>query len=281
MKEQELNLREPNDNLDGLFQMILNHISTHHDDYDIAVEYSYYKKNKDPLDNFDGHYYWSDVDEQLDRVREQIRSAIYKVFQEADRSFDDRVIYFLGRQFMKFLKEKAYKLKREGRKIYHKTVESDCKPDMDCVFMTLDSKKLNYKEFVKWFYNCEKQEQICIRTLYSILPILKLFAYKYNHNEDKKILQQQADIIINLHERFNQEAYDENEEYDIINALSKEYVTKDEIFDIVVGELFGDSSDNPLTDKAILFVVHKVETKLDSWIKKDNALEEENQSEEE
>lgn len=276
MKEQELNLKEPTDSLEGLFQMIFNRIETHHNDYDIAVEYSYYKKNKDPLENYDSNYCWSDVDKQLDHVREQIRHVIYKVFQEADDSFDDRVVWFLGRQFMKFLKEKAYKLKREGRKIYHKTVESDCKPDMDCVFMVLDSKKLNYKEFVEWFYNCEKQDQICIRTLYSILPILKLFAYKYNHNEDKKVLQQQADIIIDLHRRFNREAYDEDEEYDIINAFSKEYVTKNEIFDIVVGELFGDSSDNPLTDKAILFVVHKIETKLDGWIKKDNVLEEEN-----
>ena len=276
MKEQELNLKEPTDSLEGLFQMIFNRIETHHNDYDIAVEYSYYKKNKDPLENYAGHYCWTEVDKQLDRVCEQIRHVIYKVFQEADDSFDDRVVWFLGRQFMKFLKEKAYKLKREGRKIYHKTVESDCKPDMDCVFMVLDSKKLNYKEFVKWFYNCEKQDQICIRTLYSILPILKLFAYKYNHNEDKKVLQQQADIIIDLHRRFNREAYDEDEEYDIINAFSKEYVTKNEIFDIVVGELFGDSSDNPLTDKAILFVVHKIETKLDGWIKKDNVLEEEN-----
>lgn len=274
MQEQELKLREPNENLEGLFQMILNHIETHHNDYDIAVEYSYYKKNKDPLENYAGHYCWTEVDEQLDRVREQIRSAIDKAFQDADRSFDDRVIYFLGRQFMKFLKEKAYKLKRDGRKIYHETVESDCKPDMDCVFMTLDSKKLNYKEFVKWFYNCEKQEQICIRTLYSILPILKLFAYKYNHNEDKKVLQQQADIIIDLHRRFNRETYDEDEEYDIINAFSKEYVTKDEPFDIVVGELLGDSPDNALMQKITLFVVPKKETKLDAWITNEDILEE-------
>lgn len=274
MQEQELKLREPNENLDGLFQMILNHIETHHNNYDIAVEYSYYKKNKDPLENYAGHYCWTEVDKQLDRVREQIRSAIDKAFQEADRSFDDRVVYFLGRQFMKFLKEKAYKLKREGRKIYHKTVESDCKPDMDCVFMTLDSKKLNYKEFVKWFYNCEKQEQICIRTLYSILPILKLFAYKYNHNEDKKVLQQQADIIIDLHRRFNRETYDEDEEYDIINAFSKEYVTKDEPFDIVVGELLGDSPDNALMQKITLFVVPKKETKLDAWLANKDSLEE-------
>ena len=274
MQEQELKLREPNENLDGLFQMILNHIETHHNDYDIAVEYSYYKKNKDPLENYAGHYCWTEVDKQLDRVREQIRSAIDKAFQESDRSFDDRVVYFLGRQFMKFLKEKAYKLKREGRKIYHETVESDCKPDMDCVFMTLDSKKLNYKEFVKWFYNCEKQEQICIRTLYSILPILKLFAYKYNHNEDKKVLQQQADIIIDLHRRFNRETYDEDEEYDIINAFSKEYVTKDEPFDIVVGELLGDSPDNALMQKITLFVVPKKETKLDAWLANKDLLEE-------
>ena len=274
MQEQELKLREPNENLDGLFQMILNRIETHHNDYDIAVEYSYYKKNKDPLENYAGHYCWTEVDKQLDRVREQIRSAIDKAFQEADRSFDDRVVYFLGRQFMKFLKEKVYKLKREGRKIYHETVESDCKPDMDCVFMTLDSKKLNYKEFVKWFYNCEKQEQICIRTLYSILPILKLFAYKYNHNEDKKVLQQQADIIIDLHRRFNRETYDEDEEYDIINAFSKEYVTKDELFDIVVGELLGDSPDNALMQKITLFVVPKKETKLDAWLANKDLLEE-------
>ena len=274
MQEQELKLREPNENLDGLFQMILNHIETHHNDYDIAVEYSYYKKNKDPLENFDSNYCWSNGDDQLDRVRTYIRIAIYKAFQEADRSFDDRVVYFLGREFMKFLKEKVYKLKREGRKIYHKTVESDCKPDMDCVFMTLDSKKLNYKEFVKWFYNCEKQEQICIRTLYSILPILKLFAYKYNHNEDKKVLQQQADIIIDLHRRFNRETYDEDEEYDIINAFSKEYVTKDEPFDIVVGELLGDSPDNALMQKITLFVVPKKETKLDAWLANKDSLEE-------
>lgn len=274
MQEQELKLREPNENLEGLFQMILNRIETHHKDYDIAVEYSYYKKNKDPLENYAGHYCWTEVDKQLDRVREQIRSAIDKAFQEADRSFDDRVVYFLGRQFMKFLKEKVYKLKREGRKIYHETVESDCKPDMDCVFMTLDSKKLNYKEFVKWFYNCEKQEQICIRTLYSILPILKLFAYKYNHNEDKKVLQEQADIIIDLHRRFNRETYDEDEEYDIINAFSKEYVTKDEPFDIVVGELLGDSPDNALMQKITLFVVPKKETKLDAWLANKDSLEE-------
>ena len=274
MQEQELNLRKPNDNLDGLFQLVFDDIETHHSDYDIAVEYSYYKKNKDPLENYAGHYCWTEVDKQLDRVREQIRSTIDKAFQEADRSFDDRVVYFLGRQFMKFLKEKVYKLKREGRKIYHETVESDCKPDMDCVFMTLDSKKLNYKEFVKWFYNCEKQEQICIRTLYSILPILKLFAYKYNHNEDKKVLQQQANIIIDLHRRFNRETYDEDEEYDIINAFSKEYVTKDEPFDIVVGELLGDSPDNALMQKITLFVVPKVETKLDGWIASEDLLEE-------
>lgn len=274
MQEQELNLREPNEKLEGLFQMILNHIETHHNDYDIAVEYSYYKKNKDPLENFDSNYYWSNGDEQLDRVRTYIRIAIYKAFQEADKSFDDRVVYFLGRQFMKFLKEKAYKLKREGRKIYHETIESACKPDMDCVFMTLDSKKLNYKEFVKWFYNCEKQDQICIRTLYSILPILKLFAYKYNHNEDKKVLQQQADIIIDLHRRFNREIYDGDEEYDIINAFSKEYVTKDEPFDIVVGELLGDSPDNALMQKITLFVVPKKETKLDAWLANKDSLEE-------
>lgn len=274
MQEQELKLREPNESLEGLFQMILNHIETHHNDYDIAVEYSYYKKNKDPLENYAGHYCWTEVDEQLDRVRTYIRIAIYKAFQDTDRSFDDRVVYFLGRQFMKFLKEKVYKLKREGRKIYHETVESDCKPDMDCVFMTLDSKKLNYKEFVKWFYNCEKQDQICIRTLYSILPILKLFAYKYNHNEDKKVLQQQADIIIDLHRRFNRETYDEDEEYDIINAFSKEYVTKDEPFDIVVGELLGDSPDNALMQKPILFVVPKKETKLDAWLANKDLLEE-------
>ena len=274
MQEQELKLREPNENLEGLFQMILNRIETHHNDYDIAVEYSYYKKNKDPLENYAGHYCWTEVDKQLDRVREQIRSAIYRIFRKYNRTFDDRVVWFLGRQFMKFLKEKAYKLKREGRKIYHETIESDCKPDMDCVFMTLDSKKLNYKEFVKWFYNCEKQEQICIRTLYSILPILKLFAYKYNHNEDKKVLQQQADIIIDLHRRFNRETYDEDEEYDIINAFSKEYVTKDELFDIVVGELLGDSPDNALMQKITLFVVHKVETKLDGWIASEDLLEE-------
>lgn len=274
MQEQELKLREPNENLDGLFQMILNHIETHHNDYDIAVEYSYYKKNKDPLENFDSNYCWSNGDEQLDRVRTYIRIAIYKAFQEADRSFDDRVVYFLGREFMKFLKEKVYKLKREGRKIYHKIVESDYRKDMDCVFMTLDSKKLNYKEFVKWFYNCEKQEQICIRTLYSILPILKLFAYKYNHNEDKKVLQQQADIIIDLHRRFNRETYDEDEEYDIINAFSKEYVTKDEPFDIVVGELLGDSPDNALMQKITLFVVPKKETKLDAWLANKDILEE-------
>lgn len=274
MQEQELKLREPNENVEGLFQMILNHIETHHNDYDIAVEYSYYKKNKDPLENFDSNYYWSNGDEQLDRVRTYIRIAIYKAFQEADKSFDDRVVYFLGRQFMKFLKEKAYKLKREGRKIYHETIESDCKLDMDCVFMTLDSKKLNYKEFVKWFYNCEKQDQICIRTLYSILPILKLFAYKYNHNEDKKVLQQQADIIIDLHRRFNRETYDGDEEYDIINAFSKEYVTKDEPFDIVVGELLGDSPDNALMQKITLFVVPKKETKLDAWLANKDSLEE-------
>ena len=274
MQEQELKLREPNDSLEELFQMILNHIETHHNDYDIAVEYSYYKKNKDPLENYAGHYCWTEVDEQLDRVRTYIRIAIYKAFQDTDKSFDDRVVYFLGRQFMKFLKEKVYKLKREGRKIYHETVESDCKPDMDCVFMTLDLKKLNYKEFVKWFYNCEKQEQICIRTLYSILPILKLFAYKYNHNEDKKVLQQQADIIIDLHRRFNRESYDEDEEYDIINAFSKEYVTKDEPFDIVVGELLGDSPDNALMQKITLFVVPKKETKLDAWLANKDLLEE-------
>lgn len=274
MQEQELNLRKPNDNLDGLFQLVFDDIETHHSDYDIAVEYSYYKKNKDPLENYAGHYCWTEVDKQLDRVREQIRSAIYRIFRKYNRTFDDRVVWFLGRQFMKFLKEKAYKLKREGRKIYHETVESDCKPDMDCVFMTLDLKKLNYKEFVKWFYNCEKQEQICIRTLYSILPILKLFAYKYNHNEDKKVLQQQADIIIDLHRRFNRETYDEDEEYDIINAFSKEYVTKDELFDIVVGELLGDSPDNALMQKITLFVVHKVETKLDGWIASEDLLEE-------
>lgn len=274
MQEQELNLRKPNDNLDGLFQLVFDDIETHHSDYDIAVEYSYYKKNKDPLENYAGHYCWTEVDKQLDRVREQIRSAIYRIFRKYNRTFDDRVVWFLGRQFMKFLKEKAYKLKREGRKIYHETIESDCKPDMDCVFMTLDSKKLNYKEFVKWFYNCEKQEQICIRTLYSILPILKLFAYKYNHNEDKKVLQQQADIIIDLHRRFNRETYDEDEEYDIINAFSKEYVTKDELFDIVVGELLGDSPDNALMQKITLFVVPKVETKLDGWIASEDLLEE-------
>ena len=274
MQEQELKLREPNEKLEGLFQMILNHIETHHNDYDIAVEYSYYKKNKDPLENYAGHYCWTEVDKQLDRVREQIRSAIYRIFRKYNRTFDDRVVYFLGRQFMKFLKEKAYKLKREGRKIYHKTVESDCKPDMDCVFMVLDLKKLNYKEFVKWFYNCEKQDQICIRTLYSILPILKLFTYKYNHNEDKKVLQQQADIIIDLHRRFNRETYDEDEEYDIINAFSKEYVTKDEPFDIVVGELLGDSPDNALMQKPILFVVHKTGTKLDAWLANKDSLEE-------
>ena len=274
MQEQELNLRKPNDNLDGLFQLVFDDIETHHSDYDIAVEYSYYKKNKDPLENYAGHYCWTEVDKQLDRVREQIRSAIYRIFRKYNRTFDDRVVWFLGRQFMKFLKEKAYKLKREGRKIYHETIESDCKPDMDCVFMTLDSKKLNYKEFVKWFYNCEKQEQICIRTLYSILPILKLFAYKYNHNEDKKVLQQQADIIIDLHRRFNRETYDEDEEYDIINAFSKEYVTKDEPFDIVVGELLGDSPDNALMQKITLFVVPKVETKLDGWIASEDLLEE-------
>ena len=274
MQEQELNLRKPNDNLDGLFQLVFDDIETHHSDYDIAVEYSYYKKNKDPLENYAGHYCWTEVDKQLDRVREQIRSAIYRIFRKYNRTFDDRVVWFLGRQFMKFLKEKAYKLKREGRKIYHETVESDCKPDMDCVFMTLDLKKLNYKEFVKWFYNCEKQEQICIRTLYSILPILKLFAYKYNHNEDKKVLQQQADIIIDLHRRFNRETYDEDEEYDIINAFSKEYVTKDELFDIVVGELLGDSPDNALMQKITLFVVPKVETKLDGWIASEDLLEE-------
>lgn len=274
MQEQELNLRKPNDNLDGLFQLVFDDIETHHNDYNIAVEYSYYKKNKDPLENYAGHYCWTEVDKQLDRVREQIRSAIYRIFRKYNRSFDDRVVYFLGRQFMKFLKEKVYKLKREGRKIYHETVESDCKHDIDCVFMTLDSKKLNYKEFVKWFYNCEKQEQICIRTLYSILPILKLFAYKYNHNEDKKVLQQQADIIIDLHRRFNRETYDEDEEYDIINAFSKEYVTKDEPFDIVVGELLGDSPDNALMQKITLFVVPKKETKLDAWLANKDSLEE-------
>jgi hypothetical protein len=274
MQEQELKLREPNESLEGLFQMILNHIETYHNDYDIAVEYSYYKKNKDPLENYAGHYCWTEVDKQLDRVREQIRSAIDKAFQDADRSFDDRVVWFLGRQFMKFLKEKVYKLKREGRKIYRETVESDCRHDMDCVFMTLDLKKLNYKEFVKWFCNCEKQDQICIRNLYCILPILKLFAYKYNHNEDKKVLQQQADIIIDLHRRFNQEAYDEDEDYDIINAFSKEYVTKNELFDIVVGELLEDSLDNALMQKPILFVVPKKETKLDAWIASNDLLEE-------
>lgn len=179
-----------------------------------------------------------------------------------------------NREFMKFLKEKVYKLKREGRKIYRKTITYDYRKDMDCVFMVLDLKKLNYKEFVKWFYNCEKQNQVCIRTLYSILPILKLFAYKYNHNEDKNVLQEQVDIIIDLHKRFNREAYDEDEDYDIINAFSKEYVTKDELFDIVVGELFEDSLDNVLIHKPILFVVPKKETKLDAWIASKDLLEE-------
>ena len=103
---------------------------------------------------------------------------------------------------------------------------------------------------------------------------MKLFAYKYNHNEDKKVLQQQADIIIDLHRRFNRETYDEDEEYDIINAFSKEYVTKDEPFDIVVGELLGDSPDNALMQKITLFVVPKKETKLDAWITNEDILEE-------
>ena len=103
---------------------------------------------------------------------------------------------------------------------------------------------------------------------------MKLFAYKYNHNEDKKVLQEQADIIIDLHRRFNRETYDEDEEYDIINAFSKEYVTKDEPFDIVVGELLGDSPDNALMQKITLFVVPKKETKLDAWLANKDSLEE-------